>query len=804
MWLRLSVFFISASALSYEILLTRLFSITGWHHFSYMIISVALLGFGASGTFLTLARGWVLPRWSSIYLANALFFGLTLLGSFSLAQRIPFNPLEILWDLRQFLYLFGIYALLILPFFFAANCIGLVLTRFPDQIFKIYRYDLMGAGVGALAVVGALFVFFPFNCLKLFSGLGIFAAVLAVLDPHISVKRVWVLVFFFAALLIPWLWPSSWSDLKISPYKGLTLALQVPDTEVMARRSSPLGLLTVVRSPTIPFRYAPGLSLNSQKEPQEQLGLFTDGDSLSPITRFDGRAESISYLDFLSSALPYHLLNQPSVLILGGGGGGDVLLARYHGVPKIEVVELNPQVLKLMEKDFSEFSGKLYQAGEVKTHLAEARSFVARTPSQPQFDLIQLSLIDSFGAASAGLYALSENYLYTVEALQDYLQHLRPNGILTITRWLKLPPRDSLKLVATALTALRSIGVKEPGKDLAMIRSWKTTTLLVKKGEFTAGDIERLKNFCHQRSFDLVYYPGMPKEEANRYNQLAAPYFYEGVHSLLGPQAESFQGQYKFHIEPATDDRPFFFHFFKWRTLPEILSLRGRGGLPLLEWGYPILVATLVQALLASLVLIFLPLHWLPKGRVKDIARFRVGGYFLILGLAFLFIEIAFIQRFILFLGHPLYAISVVLCGFLIFAGLGSGYSARLARRPLRAIVLAAGMIALITLLYRFFLPMIFQHFLSQSDGIRIALSLLLIAPLAFFMGMPFPLGLTLLSLKQPQMIPWAWGINGCASVLSAILATLLAIHFGFGLVLTLAALLYLVAPLAWLGRKLG
>jgi spermidine synthase len=600
--------------------------------------------------------------------------------------------------------------------------------------------------------------------------------------------------------------------LRLSEYKGLSLSLNVPKTELLHEYSSPLGLLSVVKSPAIPFRHAPGLSLKNTQEPPPQLGVFTDGDSLTVITQYDGNRESLAYLDYMTSAVPFHLLKDGNnrVLILGAGGGMDVLQAKYHAIQHIDAVELNPQMLNVVKNTYRDFSGDVYGTEEVNTHIAEARGFVIREQRRQQsYELIQVSLLDSFGASSTGLFALSENYIYTKEAFQDYLSLLRQDGILSITRWLKIPPRDGLKLFATAIEALKSMNVSDPGLQLAMIRSWKTSTLLVKNGIFTEDEIRSIRKFCNERSFDVSYYPGMPSHEANRYNQLTRPYFHEGATALLGEKSDDYIRDYKFDIAPATDDSPYFFHFLKLRSIPEILSLKEKGGLPLLEWGYPILIGTLLQATLASLLLILLPLWWLKRRSLQQSGFGAVFVYFFALGLAFLFIEMAYIQRFILFLSHPLYAIAVVLCAFLIFAGFGSGISSRLAMRcggsnargRSRAILLAVCGIVIVSLLYHILLPIIFHRFLAWPDSGRILISLILIAPLAFFMGMPFPLGLALIGEKQPDFIPWAWGINGCASVISAILATLLAIHFGFSTVILLSLGFYLLAAVSLRGR---
>ena len=371
---------------------------------------------------------------------------------------------------------------------------------------------------------------------------------------------------------------------------------------------------------------------------------------------------------------------------------------------------------------------------------------------------------------------------------------------------MQLPPRGALKLFATAVAALGRRGVAEPGARLALVRSWDAATLLVKNGPLSDADAAAIRAFADERGFDLAWLPGMARDEANRYNVLAGPLLFDGAKALLGDDAEAFVDSYKFHIAPATDDRPHFFRFFKWSALPELLTLRGRGGNALIEWGYLIVVATLAQAAVASVVLIVLPLLRLERGTV---ARKGIGGgarvvvYFFALGLAFLFVKIAFIQRFTLFLGHPLYAAAVVLSAFLVFAGLGSGASAHLdaARLPLAPVAVAVVGIAVVALAYLVVLPPLFAALAPAPDAVKIALSAVLIAPLAFCMGMPFPLGLARLATDAPGWIPWAWAINGCASVVSAVLATLLAIHLGFTAVVALAVVLYAVAAVAFGGR---
>jgi spermidine synthase len=803
----IAISFVSAGALAYEVLLIRLFSIVQWHHFAYMAISIALLGYGASGSFLALYQDRLRQRFFSVFATSAALFGVLAVASFAIAERLPFNAMAVIWDPQQLLYLPAYYLLFALPFFCAANCVGLAFAVFPDQIGRVYRYDMLGAGIGALGVVAVLFWMFPPGALKLVGVLGLVAAALVgTRDP--GARRWWRgAAYLVGAVLVAAAVPASWTSLRFSEYKELEQTLLIPGTEILDETSSPLGLLTVTRNSSVPLRYAPGISLNSMVEPPSQLGVFTDGGGLSPIVAFDGRLEPVAYLDATSAALPYRLLERPHVLVIGAGGGSDALLALYHQAPRIDLVELDPQMVALVRDRFADFAGHLYDRPEVRVHVAEGRNFV--TASAEHYDIIHLPLLDSFAAAGTGTVSLSESYIYTVEAFEDYLRHLRPGGFIAITRWLKLPPRDSLKLFATALAALGRMGVAAPEKRLAMIRSWSTTTLIVKNGALSDTEIAEIRAFADERSFDLAYYPGMIREEANRYNLLDQPYLFDGARALLGPDRDSFLARYKFDVAPATDDRPYFFDFFKWKALPELLDRRALGGASLLDWGYLILISTFAQALVLSLLLILAPLrlYYAHPARSRD--RARVAAYFLTIGFAFFFVEIASIQRFILFLGHPIYASAVVLCGFLIVAGLASGFSPRLAswvaerrlsvfRYRVGALDLSIGGIVATALFYLAALPTLFQLLVTLPDVLKIVVALVLIAPLAFCMGMPFPLALSRVAASSPSLVPWAWGVNGCASVLSAILATLLAMTIGFTWVMLVATTLYIIAAMTF------
>ncbi|MFW2440455.1 MAG: SAM-dependent methyltransferase [Arenicellales bacterium] len=787
----LSVALISGAALAYEILLMRLFSIIQWHHFSYMIIGLALLGYGFSGTFVSIFQYWLRVRFRHVYLTSLLLFGLTSVASFMLAQTLPFNAELILWDYRQVGYLLIIFLLLSLPFFFAATAICLAFMQYSGQVSRIYAWDLAGAGLGSLIVIGLLFVVFPQNALLAIGMLGPVSMLVASVELRIKKPKPVLVVLGLSTMLL--VLAAVGLDLHMSPYKSLPQTLRVSGTEVIEQDSSPFGMISIVDSATVPFRHAPGLSLGSAEEPLPQLGIFTDGDNMTVITKAAEDMSELAYLDQVTSALPYHLADPASVLIVGAGGGTDILQALYHSALVIDAVELNPRLIDIVGTRYSDFNGSLYQREGVSVHAGDVRGFLSQ--NRKKYDLIQLSLMDAFNASASGLYALNDDYLYTIEALKTYLDHLSPGGHLALTRWIKMPPRDTLKLFATAIDVLNLLGVDKPAERLALIRSWQVSTLLIRNGTFTEQDVQKIRKFSDERSFDVAFAAGMPAAK-DSYNQLTEPWFRSGTAALLSEGRSQYLEGYKFDLEPATDDKPYFHHFTKWSSLPEIFRLRDRGGMPLIEWGYVVLVLTLLVAAVLSVVLITLPLLVLPRSSVADkeaVSKTRVILYFLMIGIAFLFMEIAFMQKFILFLHHPLYSFAVTLAAFLVFAGLGSYLSAKLSDHYSRRTILKGSItgIALFSLSYILLLNDLFMWLSVIPVFFKILLTILLVAPLALLMGMPFPLALSALAGRAQTLIPWAWGINGCASVISASLATLLAIHFGFSAVILIAILLY-------------
>ena len=792
----LSIFILSASALAYEVLLIRLFSIVHWHHFAFMVISIALLGYGVSGSLITVFRHWLLNNYDRIFIANILLFGISSIACFIVVQQLPFNTLEILWDSSQWQRLLLSYLLLTLPFFFVANAIALTIIRFHQKIPLVYGFDLIGAGIGALLIMVLLQFFSADAVLRLLAIIGMTAGFFALANFSNKEKQLTVSLLLLCLIAV-FLLPQKWLDLRQSEYKGLAQTLLMKDASLIFSHSSPVSQTDVVRSPFIPFRNAPGLSLQSPAAPPEQLAVFRDGDEMTTIDHVTDKS-SLEYYDYMSSALPYHVhRSAKNTLVLASATGAQILQAHLHEIAQIDAVEPDRQLSRLITEQYADYYGWQKLEDKVTIDTISARGFAA---SENNYDLVIMGPSGASAGGSAGVYALSASYDYTVEALQSYLKLLAPEGLLSITLWTSTPARGNLKLFATAVAAMKKSGIDKPENNIAWIRSWNTATLLLKNTALTAEEINRVRDFSLSRSFDLAWLPGISKQEVNRYQLLQEPVFYLAAQSLLQSPDDSFIPQYKYDIQVATDNRPYFDNYFRWSSLEELLSLPGQAGISMIGVGYPSLLVTLAQATIAAFILILLPLFFLKKDN-KEITgqRKNIVFYFLAIGLAFLFIELAFIQKFTMILSQPLYAVAVALCAFLIFSGLGSLYvqhRMKIASTSIIPILLRRSVIqiGLIVIVYIVILPLISGTIMAFPETARIISAFILAAPLAFVMGMPFPLGLATLQETSPGLIPWAWGINGCASVLSAILAVLLAIEIGFNGVMLCAVGLYFIA----------
>ncbi|MBA7523597.1 hypothetical protein ES705_15724 [subsurface metagenome] len=467
----------------------------------------------------------------------------------------------------------------------------------------------------------------------------------------------------------------------------------------------------------------------------------------------------------------------------------------YNEAEEIWGIEMNPDVKILLQGNYADYSGNIYNREEIKILTGEGRSVLKGL--EQKFDLIQISLIGSSNTASGGFYSISENYLYTVEAFMDFWQHLSDGGKLGITRWLKFPPREIVRLCSISLEALSRMGIEKPKNHLAIIRSWGTSTLILSKKEIGEEEIRIIKDFCDERNFDTVYFPGIKEEEANTNHILEQSYYYQEIEQLVNSfredELKDFYDSYFFNVSAVTDNQPYFFYTLKWQNIPKIIKSTGNWQ-ALIEWGNLIIFATFIQGIIFSIIFIFLPLilKKFPVSKRKIKIPFLL--YFASLGLGYMLLEISFIQKFILYLTNPAYSTSIIIFSFLFFSGLGSFYSRRIERNYVNALKIIIFTLCGILIIYQFILPYVFNTTLQNSLLVRILITLGLIFPLGFLMGMPFPLGIRLVNSTEQgkELIPWLWATNSFCSIIASVSAVIIAIFFGFKVVAILAASIYL------------
>ncbi|HAP68049.1 MAG TPA: hypothetical protein DCQ99_09845 [Nitrospinae bacterium] len=789
-FLYIGIYLTSLSTLLFEISLTRIFSIAQWYHFAFMVVSMALLGYGISGTFLMLFPS-ILKRDTYTLLSNsALLFAISSPLAYIISNQIAFDPIKIAWDSMQIIYILFYYILFSIPFFFSGMTISIAISKFSEKVHRIYFSDLLGAGSGCIISLFIFFLFGASNAVAVASISGILASAFF----YLKKKGVPYRFFLIAIPLSIIIFSPTFMEIAISPYKGLSSALRYPDAKTIKTKWDSISRVDVIKSGAV--RFAPGLSLKFQGELPEQLGLTVDGGSLNAVTRFTGNKDEIAFTDYLPSAMPYYLIKPDNILIFDPRGGLDMLSAIYHGATNIESVEFYPLLTEIVKNDYREFSGGIYDKEKIGIKSGDGRTFIRQ--SKNRYDIIQISPGDAFASSSTGIYGLTEDYRFTVEAFRDYIEHLNENGILTITLYLLPPPRHELKVVSTAIKTLEEMGIISPEKHISVVRTWGTITIIIKKGELNSDDINKIKDFCKERHFDIEYYPGIKKEETNIYNRFQEPLYFNLLTKIFNPdERKNFFNNYIFDVTPVIDDRPFFHHFFKWNTIAETYNTFGRKWQPFFEGGYLIPVV-FIQALVVSIVFIILPLLFLRKinleiFKMKDISFLL---YFLLIGIGFMFAEISMIQQFILFLGHPVYSITTVLFTILISSGTGSYLSGRYFRDKGYEIIIRKFKFFLIILcgliiIYSILLPYLFNRILFESIIYRQTLSFILLFPLGFFMGIPFPTGIKLLERYNTKIIPWAWCINGCSSVVSSILVIIIALTFGFKTALILSAVAY-------------
>ena len=785
---RVSLFLLSSTTLVFEINLTRLFSVSQFYHFAFMIVSLALLGTGASGTALML-KSSAIKNIDAALRKLSLGTLVSILGAYLVINYLPFDSFTIAWDTRQIGYLGLNFLALMLPFFFTGLAVGLLLNSFSKEAEKVYAVNLVGAAVGCVIAllaptyVGGEGTVVLSGCLAAAAGLFPFRM------DRSSFGQKSLLLISLGAILLGAVelnarafktYPAHFPELRLSPYKSLSYALQYPDSEIISQEWNSYSRIDIVSSSSL--RSLPGISFQYFQPPPPENGLFIDGDHLNPIV-IEG--SNLDFTSYLPVAAAYAIKPNARTLILEPRGGLDILIARNEGAEKITVVEENNLVVSNIPH--------IYDLPELTVNVETGRSYLRR--SQDAFDLIIFSLNHTYYPIGSGAYSLGEDYTYTLESIQDALQRLSPDGILVISRWLQMPPSEWLRAFILAATALENLG-SQPDQQIAAMRSFNTGTLLIKNSPYTDAELSLIRSFASQRAFDLVYLPDLQPQEVNQFAILQEPVYSQTfVDYLSAESAKDWLANYPYDVSPPTDDHPFFDHYFKWSQTGQILNELGKTWQPFGGAGYFVVLVLLALTLVLSVILIFLPMviSSISSSRFKFPALSRSDilasiAYFSLIGFGYLFIEIPLFQNLILYLGQPTYALTIVLFSILLFSGIGSQWSRKFNHRKS---ILG---LAVLVLLILWLLPYIVNASLGFSFAVRVMITVIVLAPLGFLMGMPFPGGIQLVESHAPGLIPWVWGINGAASVLASILSMLLALTFGFKAVLVAGAACYLGA----------
>jgi len=781
----IGVALLSVASLALEISYTRFFSITRWHHFAFMVVSMALLGYSAAGSLLAL-RPDILSRHTSklLWMGSMGFSAASLVGYIG-ANILPMDPARAAWDTGQFVLIFPLYLLVSAPFFFTGLNFAAALAIYRGKTHGIYASDLLGAGIGC----GITLFIFNYNgsagAIPTCSALGALSAACFALGWNRKALGSALGIMMMIIMLI-FLHPGPLRP-RISPFKDLMVALQYPGARHINTQWNAYSRIDLVESPAA--RFAPGISLGFDGSIPSQTGITSDGDNLNAIMVLTGKPGERDFIHWLPASLPYILNPSGHVFIIEPGGNLDFFIAETFKAASITAAIQNNLVIRELEKglsDFSESNGSVLQMVQ-----ENGRSFLRRSLTA-RFDVIRLPITGALAAASSGLYGLQEQYEYTMEAFRLYFSRLSHNGIISVSRYLIPPPREEIRIWAVAIAALENLGIADPGRHMAAFRSLTTLEILISRKEWGEKELNKIRDFCALRWFDVVYLPDMRAGEANQFNQFPGPIYAEPFRQIMSPEGRSeLYNTYLFDINPTTDDRPFLSHVLKWSTLRQVIQAVGGKWQILLEGGYLVPVVA-IQALVMALILILVPL----TGKHIDYSDVRRYIPFVVfIGLGFIFLEIGMIHRMTLYLGHPYHAIALTLSVILVSSGIGSRLCGHRIRKE-KSLGILVIVISFIVLADELFMRYFLFEISSWKPFWRTLFAGIFLSSTGFVMGIPFPSVLRFIheSSKGMGNVPWAWSINGGATVVGSTMAAITALELGIRAIFLLSAACYFLA----------
>lgn len=777
----LSMGMISCSLMALEICLTRIFSCMIWYHLSFFTISLAMLGFSLGGLILLFYPSLKHPQETrTVPVCTALFAGSVAVGTLFILFQQQIIDILFFWLRSSAIYSITTYfVVMILIFTFAFFCSGLsistAITQKVTKVGPIYFSNLIGSGLGCIVIIYALSHVAAFKSMLII----ITIAALSALFFGGLLRFSRTLYAINIIVLLGSLGGIFFTDNSMIFAKSLLSRPDVRESNRVYREWNSFSVVDFYRpekNSTLYYEGLWGLSSNYKGELPEPINAIIDSWAITSINKVNENTLDLKIYDYLPSNLAYKLKSKPEVLIIGAGGGIDVLAGLHYGARKIHAVEINPSIVKAVKTRFADFAGYIYDHPDVKVTVGEGRHVISR--DQNSYDMIQLSGVDTLSGAQSNSYSFSESYLYTRDALHVYWNHLKPNGILTFLRFEFAKPRETLRLLTTAAETLRDLGIEDISKHAVIIHSNQHffTVSLFKNKPFSIEEMQIIEKAVEQNRFRFLYHPY--RQMSNEFDAFVS-----------SDDWSAYYATYPYRITPVGDNNPFFFLYTKFTDLcrlPDSFTYTA------LYWiGQTILYYGSVLVLLLSVVFIGFPLFHLHKqGRIIP-GKYRFIVYFLNIGIAFMFIEIILMQRLTLLLGQPVYSLALVLFCLLIFAGIGSYYSQSLTEistMDMTRIFIILIIILLSTLLL---MGWILDTFLKTSLFVRVMVSVLILAPSSFLMGLPFPIGIRIAHANSPDMVPWGWTINGYASVLGAFLSVILSIEFGFNTVYVIAILLY-------------
>ena len=753
------IFLIALSGLVLEVSITRIFSAAIWYHFAFVAVSVALVGLGASGLFVQYHVKKLKGKWAE---------NLTILSAWGITIFIPITLFVMHVFASQVMYLPLFMILFSVPFFLVGIIISAAFNAFASVAGRLYAADLIGASAGALLVVLFLVLTGGEGATLI---VGLIAAIGATIFSRIAknTKKVIVSLTFvaFAMSLIFLNYATQIFAIPTDPtaQKDLPIYLREhPGSKIVKTEWNSFSRIDVVEGGT------GGEGLVAK--------VFIDGGAGTNIISWDGKIESRQELSNWMQYLPFKMIQEPKVLVIGSGGGRDVVASLASGSKDVTSVEINPIIYETV-KSYGDRAGNVYSHEFVRSYVDEGRSFITR--SSDKYDIIYVPFVDTWASVSSGGLSVSENFLYTLEGFQQYYDHLTDRGKIVTVRWLIDAPR----FVSTYAKLLEQNGIPQDQlyRHLIMVTSDSytqdpsVTMVIFSKAPFTDDEIRFLSQSFSQYDYKPILLPGQVMRE---------PYS-----ALLNGEInlDQFYDMFKTKVYPVTDDNPYFLSFEK--PLPNAVEILLYGSIGIVA------------------VFLLVPFSWTKRGKgitVGEAGQTEINSekselriatmipYFAALGVGFILIELALLQKLILLMGNPTMTFALLLFTLLLSSGSGSLLSSRIAKNNMKNLVFVIGGIAGIGLLYVFFLPSIIYSTIAEPLEVKAAVSIAILAPIGFLMGMPLPTGMRLLKVHRPDYIPWMWAINGAFSVLGAVLAIALGIMYGSSLAMVLGILVYLIA----------